>query len=193
MKFLLLLISFFSGSIPFSYILYRLFKGEDIRKRGSGNVGATNALRSGGVGIGIAVAILDISKSAIPVYFSLPYGREFAALCGLFAVFGHCFTPWLSFRGGKGVASFIGAGLVSSFLSTLFSLILFLFGGIISGMVSLGSLLLAISMPIFSLFIYGYKIAIIQTLTSLIIIFRHRENIERIFKGKEGKIWRGFM
>ncbi len=194
MKAVFLLLSFFSGSIPFAYILYRFFRGEDIRKRGSGNVGATNALRAGGVGIGLAAAVLDISKAAVPVYLALPYGREFAFACGLAAVVGHCFTPWLGFKGGKGVATYVGASLVSTPASALVGLGFFLSAAFFSGMVSVGSLFFALAVPIASLFLYKSKVLLaLQALASLVVIYRHRSNIERVLRGKERKVWKGFM
>ncbi len=194
MKIALIFISFLSGSIPFAFILYKIFRGQDIRKRGSGNVGATNALRSGGVGLGIAVAVLDISKAGLPVYFALPYGREFAFACGFAAVLGHCFTPWLKFKGGKGVAAYVGSSLVSSTYAAVLSLGVFLLGALISGAVSVGSLLLVITLPLFSLALYGsWKLFALQFITSLVVIYRHKTNIKRLFEGREKKLWKGFM
>ncbi len=194
MKAIFLALSFLSGSIPFAYLLYRWFRGEDIRKKGSGNVGATNVLRSGGVGIGLAVAVLDISKAALPVYLALPQGREFAFACGLAAVLGHCFTPWLGFNGGKGVATYVGASLVSSPLSALAGLGAFLVGAVFSGMVSVGSLILVLAVPVASFFLYRSPgLSLLQALASLVVIYRHRGNIKRILQGRERKIWKGFM
>ncbi len=194
MKAAFLLLSFLSGSVPFAYILYRVFRGEDIRKRGSGNVGATNALRAGGPGIGLAVAALDISKAAVPVYLALSQGREFAFACGLAAVAGHCFTPWLGFKGGKGVATYVGASLVSTPLSALAGLGLFLLAALFSGMVSVGSLSFALAVPVASFLFYRSKVLMaLQILASLVVIYRHRGNIGRILGGKERKVWKGFM
>ncbi len=194
MRVFLVIISFLSGSIPFAYILYRIFRGEDIRKRGSGNVGATNALRSGGVVLGLAVAVLDISKAALPVYFSLTYGREFAMAVGLAAVLGHCFTPWLGFNGGKGVASYLGASLVASTYPALISLGFFVFAASVSGAVSAGSLLMVLTLPFIALIFYHSPwLFIIQAVASVVVVFRHRENIRKLLEGKERKIWKGFM
>lgn len=195
MMYLLYLLSFWAGSIPFAYILFRVFRGEDIRRKGSGNVGATNVLRSGGFGLGAAVAILDISKAAIPTYICLHYyGQIPAAVCGLLAVVGHCFTPFLKFNGGKGVAAFVGSSIFVSPISLLVSIILFLSSALFTGIVSVGSLLLAISLPIFSwLFYHSLKLAAVQLLATAVIYYRHRENIKNILRRRERKIWKGLL
>jgi len=195
MIYLLYFLSFWAGSIPFAYILFRIFRSEDIRKKGSGNVGATNVLRSGGVGLGVAVAILDISKAAIPTYICLHYyGQIPAAICGLLAVIGHCFTPFLKFNGGKGVAAFVGSSLFVSPISLLVSLILFFSSAIFTGMVSVGSLLLAASLPIFSwIFYHSIKLAAVQLIATAVIYYRHRENIKNILWRRERKIWKGLL
>ncbi len=195
MKYLFYFLAFWSGSIPFAYILFRIFRKEDIRKKGSGNVGATNVLRSGGIALGVAVAVLDISKAAIPTYFCLHYyGQIPAAICGLMAVLGHCFTPFLKFNGGKGVAAFVGSSLFVSPLSLLVSLILFLGSALFTGMVSVGSLILAASLPILSwIFYHSIELAAVQLIASAVIYYRHRENIRNILRRRERKIWKGLL
>jgi len=192
---LFLLISFLMGSIPFAYILFKIFRKEDIRRKGSGNVGATNALRMGGVWLGVLVAILDISKAAFPVVICLKYyGSIPAAACGLMAVLGHCFTPFLGFNGGKGVAAFVGSALFVTPLSLAVSIGLFFLSIIISGMVSLGSLLLALSLPLLTLaFYHSAELALIQFLATVVIFYRHRSNIRNILFRKERKIWKRLM
>jgi len=195
MIYALYLISFFSGSIPFGYILYKLFKREDIRGKGSGNIGATNVLRSGGIWIGMVVGILDISKAAIPVLICLKNcGQLQGAICGLMAVIGHCFTPFLSFKGGKGVAAYVGSSLFLTPISLGLSVLIFLSSAFITGIVSAGSLLLAASLPILSLILYkSPRIAIIQLLGTAVIYIRHKENIRKILNKGESKIWKGFI
>ncbi len=195
MIYALYLISFLSGSIPFGYILYKLFKREDIRGKGSGNIGATNVLRSGGIWIGTVVGILDISKAAIPAFICLKnYGQLQGAICGLMAVIGHCFTPFLSFKGGKGVSTYIGSSLFLTPISLALSVLIFLSSAFITGIVSAGSLLLAASLPILSLILYkSLRMAIIQLLGTVVIYIRHKENIKRILNKGESKIWKGFI
>ncbi len=195
MIYALYLISFLSGSIPFGYILYKLFRREDIRGKGSGNIGATNVLRSGGIWIGTVVGILDISKAAIPAFICLKnYGQLQGAICGLMAVIGHCFTPFLSFKGGKGVSTYIGSSLFLTPISLALSVLIFLSSAFITGIVSAGSLLLAASLPILSLILYkSLRMAIIQLLGTVVIYIRHKENIKRILNKGESKIWKGFI
>ena len=105
---LLVILSYLCGSIPFGLILTKIFNKKDIRKIGSGNIGATNVLRTGNKLLALATLLFDILKGFLPVLISKQYFPEFIYLCGLFAFFGHIFPIWLKFKGGKGVATFLG-------------------------------------------------------------------------------------
>ena len=109
-KIISLILAYLIGAIPWAYILVKLFKKIDIREVGSGNVGATNAFRAGGVVVGSLVAIFDILKGAIPTFVVLKlFGPNWAVFAALFTMLGHSFTPYLGFKGGKGVATSVGA------------------------------------------------------------------------------------
>jgi acyl phosphate:glycerol-3-phosphate acyltransferase len=186
------------GSIPVGYVLVRLFRRQDIRTLGSGNIGATNVLRSEGKGLGAATFILDVVKGAAAVLMGavlagpmLPMvpPRNVEALAALFAVFGHMFPVWLRFRGGKGVATGFGVFLVAAPWAALASITLF---AIVFGMtryVSLGSILGAGSFPVFAYFmVRGERPAFfvaVQAIVALLIIVKHHPNIRRLLAGNE--------
>src|SRR5579859_238142 len=167
---LLVVISYLLGSIPTGYLLVKLFRHEDIRSVGSGNIGATNVLRSGGKGLGAATFLLDTLKGAAAVLLgsflashllpSMPF-RDAQAIAAVSAVLGHMFPAWLHFRGGKGVATGFGVFLVAAPLAALASIGLFALILILTRYVSLASILGAASFPIFAwFFIHGEKPAL---------------------------------
>ncbi|MFA5062748.1 MAG: glycerol-3-phosphate 1-O-acyltransferase PlsY [Candidatus Omnitrophota bacterium] len=198
-----IIISYLFGSIPTAYIFGRIIKGIDIRKFGSGNVGATNALRLLGKGWGITVLALDILKGFLPVVI-LPsiIGikanislESFCIFVGISCICGHNWTIFLKFKGGKGVATTLGvllglsikiAGLKIILGITIFIwLTVFLF----TRTISLASLLAALSFPILTvLFRQSLGLILIVTLLSVFIIYRHKSNIQRILEGKEPKL-----
>jgi acyl phosphate:glycerol-3-phosphate acyltransferase len=193
------------GSIPTGYLLVRLFRHEDIRAVGSGNIGATNVLRTGSKGLGAATFALDVLKGCAAVwlgtfiwtsmYFvayvfpSRPY-RESQALAALFCVLGHMFPVWLKFKGGKGVATGFGVFLVASPIAALAAIAVFFVVLAVSRYVSLSSIIAAACFPLFAwistrnehppAFFIGVQIAV-----SLLIILKHHQNIARLFAGKE--------
>lgn len=193
---LLVIISYFIGSIPFGYLISKLFKEIDIRKYGSHNIGATNVFRVVGKRYGIACLILDILKGLIPVIvFSHLYFQFFnpsitlewsKILIGLATLSGHIWPVYLNFKGGKGVATSFGVllGMVPKIV--LISLGIWFVTVLISRTVSLGSILAALSLPFIEAFC-GVSITIIifTIVIVLLVIFRHRENMERILQGKE--------
>ena len=192
MAYLLLVLSFFLGSIPFGYLVGKL-KGVDVRNYGSGNIGATNVSRVLGKKWGLLVLFLDALKGVLAVFlakvFSLP--QEFQIAAGVLAVAGHCFSPWLKFKGGKGVATALGAFLVISPKITLLSLIIFLAVFFSTRYVSLSSITAALSYPILFKFIERPSSLsfILISLGALLIVFKHRSNIERLLKGEEKKFF----
>lgn len=197
-------ISYLIGSFPTAYILGRILKRIDIRKFGSGNVGATNAFRILGRTAGISVLIIDILKGIIPVVFisefiiyHIPFltPEIIRIILGLTAVLGHNWTIFLNFKGGKGVATslgvLIGLGIkISNFSYVLFGLVsVWLLALLISRMVSLASILAALALPGFmSLFIKSKDLIMISLFFSLFIILRHKSNIQRILQGREPRI-----
>jgi glycerol-3-phosphate acyltransferase PlsY len=189
------------GSIPTGFLLVRAFRHEDIRTVGSGNIGATNVLRSGGKGLGAATFLLDVLKGAAAVWMGalafrylniagMP--RNVEALAALFAVLGHMFPLWLGFRGGKGVATGFGVFLVAAPLSALAAIGVFGVVLAISRYVSLSSIIGAASFPIFAWFLVsGYRppfFMAVQAVVALLIILKHHQNIRRLLSGTEHRI-----
>lgn len=200
---LLLGFAFLLGSIPFAFIFAKQIKGIDLRKWGSGNPGATNALRLLGIPYGILILTLDIIKGALPVYFSYTYlsfeanldQTVFAFLAGIFAVAGHIWSPFLGGKGGRGVATFIGVFAViypyGVLVSAIIAVVIILFTRTVSAGSLTGSLILPISCFFFfpmpftdeQWFIFGAAF-----FSALLIWVRHGENIKRLKEGKELKI-----
>ncbi|MCC6220810.1 MAG: glycerol-3-phosphate 1-O-acyltransferase PlsY [Deltaproteobacteria bacterium] len=192
-------IAFLLGAIPFGYIVGRL-KGVDIRKHGSGNIGATNASRILGKKLGAITLLLDAAKGALAsslwrLSFFAPAGYlssfNFPLCLGFAAILGHCFSPFLRFRGGKGVATALGVYIVSMPFFCLLSLAVFAIAYLTTGYVALGSILAASSLPIMLLAIpnnYPPYTLIFAFLSCVVIIIRHRENVARLLNGTEKKL-----
>jgi glycerol-3-phosphate acyltransferase PlsY len=197
---LLLLASYLLGSIPVGYLLVRLFRNQDIRSVGSGNIGATNVMRSGGKGLGAATFALDVIKGATavalaaliaPQLATALHPREVEALAAVVAVLGHMFPVWLRFRGGKGVATGFGVFLVAAPWAALSSIALFFLVLMLTRYVSLASILGAGSFPVFAYFlVHGDKPAFFfaaQIIVSSLIILKHHANIRRLLTGTENR------
>ena len=182
---------FILGSIPFGFIVAKA-KGVDIREQGSGNIGATNVMRVVGKKEGILVFVLDFLKGFLPVAywarFTLFWGLP-GVLAALGAVSGHMFTPWLKFRGGKGVATGFGAFVGLAPVPVLCAFGLWLFVLLISRIVSLSSILAAISLPFF---LYTFRVQRsffwFGVLAAVLVIVRHHSNIKRLIRGEEPSI-----
>lgn len=184
---------FFFGAVPFGYLLGRL-KGVDLRKHGSGNTGATNTARVLGKGIGTATLFLDIAKGALAVFlgslFDSPNQPIWASVFGVLALFGHCFSPFLKFRGGKGVATGLGVFLVLAPLAASLAVAIFMIAIRISRYVSLSSILAAATLPIVLFFDpkgVPQVLLLASTLSSSLVILRHRTNIQRLLAGTENR------
>lgn len=180
------------GAIPFSYIFVRLLKGYDIRQHGSGNVGSTNALRTAGKGVALAALTGDLLKGVLAAWLGLHFGGEgLAGICAVAAVLGHCWSVFLGFKGGKGVAT--SAGIVLYLMPRVFLAIMILFIIIvaISRYVSLASTSVAALLPIIALIFHKPNQLLEMSLViALLVVFQHRENIGRLRNGTEGKIGR---
>lgn len=197
---LIVAMAYLLGSIPVGYLLVKLFRHEDIRSIGSGNIGATNVLRSGGKGLGAATFVLDALKGATAVAIgawmasslqpALPI-RDAEAIAAVAAVLGHMFPVWLRFRGGKGVATGFGVFLVAAPWAALSAIALFTIVLLITRYVSLASILGAGSFPVFAWFmVRGEKSALYiaaQIIVSLMIILKHHQNIGRLISGTESR------
>tara|TARA_B100001123_G_C15340312_1_gene1034564 strand:+ start:5316 stop:5900 length:585 start_codon:yes stop_codon:yes gene_type:complete len=186
---ILLIISYISGSIPYGMILIKILGYGDIRKIGSGNIGATNVLRTGNKIIAIAVLFFDILKCFLPTYLVIYlYNYDVGLLCGLFCIIGHIFPIWLNFKGGKGVACLFGFILATNPLFFLIILIIWLIVAYISKYSSLGSIISTVTM-VFLFLIYETNINIvIPLIISALILFKHKKNIKRLITKKENKI-----
>jgi glycerol-3-phosphate acyltransferase PlsY len=188
------------GSIPTGYLLVRLVRHQDIRSVGSGNIGATNVLRTGGKGLGAATFLLDVLKGCAAVWLggalcavllpALAY-RNAEALAALFAVLGHMFPVWLRFRGGKGAATGFGVFLVAAPWAALAAITVFAIVLALTRYVSVASILGAGSFPVFAWFLVSgdrppFFIAV-QAAVALLIIVKHHQNIRRLLAGTESR------
>lgn len=205
------LVSYLLGSIPFGYILVRLFLKTDVRALGSGNIGATNVGRTGHKGLAIATLLLDAGKGSLAVWHGqyaaqhhligegrspeVPWPLVVGAIGALFVVLGHMFPVWLKFKGGKGVAAAVGAFALLAPKAVLVALAVFLITVAISRYVSLGSILAAIAFPAAVYWLSGDRYGtalphVIGTicLTSALVIFKHHQNIRRLLAGTESKL-----
>jgi len=181
--------SYLLGSIPFGYLIFYFSEGKDIRTMGSGNIGATNVLRSKGKLAGLATLALDILKGALPIiygriHFELPW---IVLLGGLAVLLGHVFPVFLKFRGGKGVAALVGVFLVFNYPALLVFLAVFFLALWLTRYVSLGSLLGTTALFFCILFTQTVEAAMVALVMLLVVVFRHRANIARLAAGNEHK------
>jgi glycerol-3-phosphate acyltransferase PlsY len=201
-------IAYLLGSIPFGYILVKVFRGQDIRLSGSGNIGATNVVRSGAKGLGIATLLLDVLKGVAAVWIAGELAQSrmnpciamngadcqtivFKSTAALFAVLGHIFPVWLKFKGGKGVATALGVFALLFPKAVLVCLAVFIVVLVVSRYVSLGSILAAATFPVASWFLYYPTVSpLIHTgIASAVVIAKHHQNIRRLLKGNENRLW----
>jgi acyl phosphate:glycerol-3-phosphate acyltransferase len=198
--------SYLLGSIPFGYVLVRVFQGVDVRSIGSGNIGATNVARTGGKGLAIATLVLDAFKGWLPVFLvltnsaltisfipasSLAQRHTLATVAALFAVLGHMFPVWLGFKGGKGVATGLGVFLALAPKAVLIAVVLFAAIVAITRYVSLGSILAAATVPIALWWLQGDSFPApalaMCAAVALLVIIRHHQNIGRLLAGTESR------
>lgn len=191
------------GSIPTGWLLMRIARKQDIRSVGSGNIGATNVLRSAGKGLGALTFLLDVLKGAIAVLLGGVLGAWLApatplhtvqALAALAAVLGHVFPVWLGFRGGKGVATGFGVFLIAAPLAAAGAIVLFALILLVTRFVSLASIFGALSFPIFAWFLVPDHSAFfvsVQIAIVLLIVVKHKQNIKRLRNGTETRIGAG--
>ncbi len=180
------LISYLFGSIPFGFLLSKFFLNIDIRKIGSGNIGATNALRTGNKIIAYTTLILDILKAIIPVLYVKFYYQDLIFISALSTFLGHVFPIWLKFKGGKGVATYVGIlATINLFLGIIFGLI-WIIVYIISKYSSLASILGSLSVPLYILLMNQNNV-IFYFIMFILIFYTHRENIKRLINKQENK------
>ncbi len=180
---IIIIISYFLGSIPFGFILTKIFLKKDIRDIGSGNIGATNALRSGNRLIGYSTLLLDIIKAIFPVLYIKFNYPDLVYIAALSVFLGHVFPIWLRFKGGKGVATFVGIIFSINIIYALIFGITWILVFLISKYSSLSSLTATLSIPIY-LFFTNENQVIFFGIMFILIFYTHRENIKRL-KNKE--------
>ncbi|MGH6631934.1 glycerol-3-phosphate 1-O-acyltransferase PlsY [Sphingopyxis sp.] len=190
--YLLIAAGYLLGSIPFGVILTRMFGAGDLRQIGSGNIGATNVLRTGRRGLAAATLILDAAKGAVAVllarHFVPELGDHAAMIAGAAAMIGHCYPVWLKFRGGKGVATLLGLALALAWPIGLVFAIVWLGTVLLLRISSLGGMLGAVSAPLVALALGHQIYAIGLAGLAVIVLWRHRENIARLRAGTEPRV-----
>ena len=183
-----LIYSYFLGSIPFGLIITKIFLGRDIRNIGSGNIGTTNVLRTGKKSLAAATLLFDILKGYISVSIASKYFNELVYLSALICFIGHIFPIWLKFKGGKGVATYLGIILGISFMLGFVFGITWLLIAIIFRYSSLSSMLSSMVVCIYSFYLGNETQSYFLFIIFVIIIFTHKENINRLKNSKENKI-----
>ena len=180
------ILSYFMGSIPFGFILTKIFLKKDIRDIGSGNIGATNALRTGNKSLGYGTLFLDVIKAVIPViYVKLNY-PDYIFIASLCTFLGHVFPIWLKFKGGKGVATYVGILFSINLTIGFVFLGVWFFTFLISKYSSLSSLFGSLSVPIY-LFFFTSQNLVFFSIMFILIFYTHRENVKRLKNKEESK------
>jgi len=178
--------SYLLGSIPFGFILTKIFLKKDIRDIGSGNIGATNALRTGNKSLGYGTLILDITKAILPVLYVKFNYSDYIFIAALCAFLGHVFPIWLKFKGGKGVATYIGILFSINIILGLIFIVSWAVTFLISKFSSLSSLIASLIVPVY-LIIFGNYNSIFFIIMFVLIFYTHRENVKRLKNKEESK------
>ena len=181
------IICYLIGSIPFGYILTKIFLKKDIRDIGSGNIGATNALRTGNKTVGYATLFFDIVKAVIPIIYIKLNFTELLYIASLCIFLGHVFPIWLKFKGGKGVATYVGILFALNIYFGLVFIISWLITFAFFKFSSLSSLVASISIPIYLLILSKFEHIFFFTIMFVLVFFTHRENIKRLKNKEENK------
>ena len=189
--------SYLLGSIPFGFILVRIFRGQDVRLTGSGNIGATNVARSSPA-LGLLTLVLDALKGLAALVLTrtfYPGNTLLAALAALFAILGHMFPLWLKFRGGKGVATALGSFAMLAPKAMLVAMAIFIAIVLVFRLISLGSILAVALFPVLAFLLHDYgessQALALMTLGSVFIVAKHHQNIRRLLAGIEPRFqWR---
>lgn len=191
-------LAYLLGSIPFGYLLVKVFRNEDIRATGSGNIGATNVARSGAKGLAFATLLLDLGKAYLAVVIAEYLGKshnlarpyDLAVAAAVFAILGHVFPVWLGFRGGKGVASALGVFLALTWPCGVLIFCVFLIVLWLTKYVSLASIVASISLPLFALYFVHERSPIVIAgflFIPFLLIVKHHQNIGRLLAGTENR------
>lgn len=193
-------LGYFLGSIPFGYLLVRMTGGGDIRFQGSGNIGATNVARTSGWSVGIATLVLDTAKGFLAVWLTGHFSRgniRFMMYAGLAAILGHIFPAWLQFEGGKGVATALGVFMAICWPALAAAVLLFLLVVLFWRYVSLASISAAAALPLLVYLLYApghappTAVSASTLVAAVMVIFKHRDNIERLLAGTEPRFEMG--
>ena len=185
--FLIILVSYLFGSIPFGLLLTKIFLKKDIREIGSGNIGATNVLRSGNKILGYSTLVLDILKAVLPILYIKFFMNDYLYISALSIFIGHVFPIWLKFKGGKGVASYLGILCCLDIFSALIFGVVWICIFILFKFSSLSSLLASLTIPIFQFFYNSNSDYYFYFMMFILIFFTHRENIKRLRNNTESK------
>ena len=180
------ILSYLMGSVPFGFILTKFFLKKDIRDIGSGNIGATNALRAGNKSLGYGTLFLDIIKAIIPVIYVKFNYPDYIFISSLCVFLGHIFPIWLKFKGGKGVATYVGILFSINLIIGFVFIGVWFFTFLISKYSSLSSLFGSLSIPIY-LFIFTSQNLVFFSIMFILILYTHRENVKRLKNKEESK------
>ena len=182
------LLSYICGSIPFGLIVTKIFLQEDVRKIGRGNIGATNVLRTGKKSLAALTLLLDASKGFFSVYLTLFYFNDLVYLAALMCFVGHIYPIWLKFKGGKGVATYLGIVLALSFKFAIIFILTWLVVLYFFRYSSLSSILSAFTVLMYSFYLNNFSLYLYLFMAFIIILYTHRENILRLKNKEESKI-----
>lgn len=185
-----LVLGYLLGSIPFGVILTKIFGAGDLRQIGSGNIGATNVLRTGRKGLAVATLILDALKGVVAVLIAGRWGQGLDLIAGFGAFFGHLYPIWLKFRGGKGVATMLGLCLVLDWRVGLVYALVWLGGMLLTRISSVGGMAAAVSAPIAAFLVDKSSLALMMLALALTVLWKHQDNIRRLIAGTEPRIGR---
>ena len=185
--FLIILVSYLFGSIPFGLLLTKIFLRKDIREIGSGNIGATNVLRAGNKILGYSTLTLDILKAVLPILYIKFFMNDYLYISALSIFIGHVFPIWLKFKGGKGVSSYLGILCCLDIFTALIFGVVWISVFILFKFSSLSSLLASLTIPIFHFFYNSNSDYYFYFMMFILIFFTHRENIKRLRNNTESK------
>ena len=185
--FLIILVSYLFGSIPFGLLLTKIFLKKDIREIGSGNIGATNVLRAGNKILGYSTLVLDILKAVLPILYIKFFMNDYLYISALSIFIGHVFPIWLKFKGGKGVASYLGILCCLDIFTALIFGVVWISIFLLFKFSSLSSLLASLTIPIFQFFYNSNSDYYFYFMMFILIFFTHRENIKRLRNNTESK------
>ena len=185
--FLIILVSYLFGSIPFGLLLTKIFLKKDIREIGSGNIGATNVLRAGNKILGYSTLVFDILKAVLPILYIKFFMSDYLYISALSIFIGHVFPIWLRFKGGKGVASYLGILCCLDIFTALIFGVVWISVFVLFKFSSLSSLIASLTIPIFHFFYNSNSDYYFYFMMFILIFFTHRENIKRLRNNTESK------